>query len=630
MTIQELLKGANENQSKAIQHIYGPCIVLSGAGSGKSFTLVRRTANMIVNNVSPSEICLFTFTNKAANEIKERVTDYIGDKAKEITMGTYHSVCCRLLRQYASRLGFTKSFSIYDADEAKKVAKKSADKYNVDVKDLIPYISNCKKKMISPQNALSLTEGKPKETDMANAYKDYEDSLKKQNAMDFDNLIIHTVNLLKLFPDVKQSINNRWRFIMADESQDSSVVDMALLKLLAGKEENICMVGDYDQSIYGFRGSDVYEFSKFRYTFDKETTVFNLAENYRSSQTIVEASKSLIANNEMLLKEKKVIAARDFQGAPIIVKKTNTPKAEAYAIASMININLKQGIQYKDIAVLYRTQSISKDIEQVLLEKKIPYEINGGISFMNRKEVKDILSYIRIVINPYDVEAFKRSISIPKRGVGEKTVEKVIETFINNPNMSLLEATKQTELKGKTAKAIKEYLTFIDELEVIKSESTPTDCINHIIDSIQYKQHLLDFSENEEEYEIRLSVLDRLIMLSQTFDSLEDFISSTSLEGNEYEESKNCVKLMTMHASKGLEFPTVIIAGCSEGIAPHFKSLGSIKDMEEERRLFYVALTRAKNTLFITYSDKVYANRTLINAAPSRFIREINKYTKMI
>lgn len=625
--VLSLLDGANENQKKAIQHINGPCYVTAGPGSGKTFTVVRRTANMIQNGVDEKNICLFTFTNKAAREIRERVVAYIGDTAKQITVGTYHSVCCKVLRVYAKSIGFKNNFSILDSDEALKIIKKHSKAYDVEYKNALNNISKWKKKLLSPEQALINADSDFKRR-CANIYQAYEEELKRNNAMDFDNLIINTIKILDNNPDIKKIINNKWKYIIVDESHDSSATDLKLIELLAGEEENVCMIMDPDQSIYGFRGAAIDKVMQYRYTFNKEVAIFNLAENYRCSQTIVNASKELIARNPVLLKEKFVTPARDFKGAPIIHKSCTYPKDEAISIANFVTLMKKRGEEYKDMAVLYRTQIAAKEIEQAFIAKGIPYKLIGGHAFMSRAEVKDILSYARIVVNPQDVVAFKRAISVPKRGIGDASIEKIESLSLGQDSMPIpiRNAAKNAKLKGKAAKSLSKFNDLIDELEIDKLNLKPSKFLLKIINRIDYINYLKD-NHNEEEAENKKENIKKLLDLAETYDNIEELLANATLDQSaEENEEPNCVQLLTMHASKGLEYNVVMIAGCIEGMIPHFRSTDTPSAVEEERRLFYVALTRAKNQVFITSTKKQMINRQYVNAAPSRFLTDIKGF----
>lgn len=621
----KILEGLNDNQKKAAMHIDGPCFVTAGPGSGKTATVVRRTACMIAKGVRPENVCLFTFTNKAAREMKERIIGYIGEDANKITMGTYHSVCCKLLRKYAKAIEFTNNFTILDSDESLKIIKKFAKEYDIEPKDAVSAISDFKKRLLTPSEAmLSTTDGLKKRC--ATVYQKYEDELKRQNAMDFDNLIINTIRLLEKNPEIKEAINNQWKYIVADEYHDSSKCDLRLIELLGGSEENICMILDPDQSIYAFRGADIDAVMGFRHNFNNKVSVFNLAENYRCSKKIVNASKALISNNAILLKEKFVTPARDFEGAPIIVKQCTYPQDEARAIVGLIKAMRSRGNDYKDIAILYRTQTISREVEQALISSHVPYKIVGGIPFMGRREIKDILAYARIIANPYDVEAFKRAISTPKRGIGDKSIDKIDEYAMQNSTadqMSILQAAKEVKLKGKAGKSLEQFINILDELESDKLNLTTPDFIKAILEKTKY----LDFIADDENYDERIANIERLCEIAESYIDIEDLIANATLDQDSVaEEEENCVQLLTMHASKGLEWPCVIIAGCIEGITPHFRSQGSVKELEEERRLFYVAVTRAKNNLFLTTTRKQLVNRAYVDCTESRFINEMKDY----
>lgn len=632
---QHILEGANDNQKKAISHITGPCFITAGPGSGKTFVVVRRTANMILNGVNPDNICLFTFTNKAAREIKERITSFIGPQANQITMGTYHSVCCKLLRKYAQAIEFSNNFTILDSDESMKIIKKLVKEYDgIEAKDAASAISDFKKKLLTPAQAmLSTTDDLKKKC--ANIYQKYEAELKRQNSMDFDNLIINTIRLLEANPEIKTVINKQWKYIVADEYHDSSKSDLRLIELLSGESENTCMILDPDQSIYGFRGANIEAVMQFRHNFNHKVSIFNLAENYRCSQTIVNASKSLIAKNAVLLKEKFVTPAREYKGAPIIVKQCTYPQDEARSIVGLIKAMKsrfdKEGDNksYKDIAILYRTQMVARDIEQALVSAKIPYKIVGGTPFMARKEIKDILAYARVIVNPYDVEAFKRAISTPKRGIGDKSVDKIDEYAVLHSNieqMSILQASKEITLKGKAKTSIEGFHAILEDLESDKLNLTCEEFLKKIVEKIEYLDYIKETEKVDEAIELRMENIQRLYEIAKEYTDIEDLIINATLEQDSRAEEEDCVQLLTMHASKGLEWPCVIIAGCVEGLIPHFRSQGSLKELEEERRLFYVAVTRAMNQLFLTTTRKQLMNRAYVSVSESKFINEMKDY----
>lgn len=626
MTKNNVLESANDEQQEAIKHQEGPCMIIAGPGSGKTKTVVSRTQYMILNGVDPSQICLFTFTNKAANEMKERVKLAVGESADRITCGTYHSVANRLLRKYATRIGFNKNFTILSSDDCKKILKKIGKERNIDPDNLGVYISSKKDRVILPEKAMinAVTEV---DKVMANAYSDYQAELKRQMAMDFDDLIIFTIVLLENNEDIKQRINNQWRYITADEAHDSSPRDLRFINLLGGRSENVCFILDDNQSIYGFRGADIEAVMNVRniYTGMK---IFNLSRNYRCSQVIVEASKSLIAKNTPLI-DKKIRAARDYKGSPIIVSRVKTPQQEAARVVQYVKALQKKGLKYSDIAVLYRMSSASRVIEQAFNTAKIKCKIIGGTPFFNRAEVQDVLSYLKLIANEYDFTAFKRAIAVPKRGIGEKTIENIDEFARNYPGgpISTRSAIEKIQLKGKAKDSLKEFVDYLDELDVAITELPPKEIINKICTDLDIVKYLQTHSEYKKNWEERLLNIQELVNVASEYNDIQELLSQAALYAVEEdsEQANDAVNMLTMHSSKGLEYKAVIIVNCNEGTSPHYKSLGNKKQLEEERRLFYVAMTRAKDYLFMTFPDCILVQGQLQYAKPSRFINEIDK-----
>lgn len=600
--MQEVLNGLNEEQKQAVKHIEGPCYVVAGPGSGKTRVLVAKAQYMILNGISPSNIVLFTFTNKAAREIKERIISTVGDKGHFITIGTYHSVCSRLLRTYATYINYERNFTILDADEAKKVLKKHADKYNsVDSDYAIATISKWKTDGITAKKARKNAYGQ--EVAMANIYNDYQKELQETMCMDFDDLLLNTVTLLESFPEVKKEIQEKFKYIITDESHDSSALDLKLIKLLSGYNDNLCMIFDDYQSIYSFRGADVYAVMNFKDQFTNLVT-YNLSNNYRCSQKIVEASKSLISHNRQQLK-KNIVAARDYEGDDVIIMTPASSMQEYATVTGVISMLRNKGLNYKDIAILYRTGYQSRGMEQTLIERSIPYKIYGGVPFYSRMEVADILSFVKFIVNKKDFTAFERSIGIPKRGIGNKTIEKIEnlarEEYLNN-GKDLWEAIQNIELKGKAKKGLDEYVELIKELDQMKLDLSPADFLEQMIKKIDYVNHLQNTVDGD--ITDRLENLVELVNVASQFTQIEDLLEQASLYAiDDNEEEKDSVQMMTMHSSKGLEFKAVIIIGAVEGTNPHFKAETG-KEIEEERRIFYVAMTRAKDYLFI--SDYTY------------------------
>ena len=627
MTKTTVLAGANDEQQEAIKHQEGACMIIAGPGSGKTKTVVSRTQYMILNGIDPSQICLFTFTNKAANEMKERIKVAVGDEADKITCGTYHSVAHKLLRRYATYIGYNKNFTIMSSDDCKKLLKKIGKERNIEPENLEAYISSKKDKIISPQKAL-VGASTETERQLANAYEIYQSELKRQMAMDFDDLIINTIILLRNNGDIKAKINNQWRYITADEAHDSSPRDLEFIRLLGGTSENVCFILDDNQSIYGFRGADIEAVMNLRNVY-KDMKIFNLSRNYRCSQVIVEASKSLIAKNTPLI-DKKIRAARDYKGSPIIVSRVKNPQLEAARVLQYVNALKKKGIAYNEIAILYRMSSASRILEEAFNKAKIKCRIVGGTPFFNRAEVQDVLSYLKLVVNEYDFTAFKRAISVPKRGIGDKTIEKIDEFARDYPGgpISIRQAIEKIQLKGKAQSSLDEFTAYLSELDEAMTELSPKEMINKICTDLDIISYLQSHPEYKKNWEERLMNIQELVNVATEYSNIEELLSQAalySIEENDEANKIDAVNMLTMHSSKGLEYKAVIIVNCNEGTSPHYKSLGNTKQLEEERRLFYVAMTRAKDYLFMTFPDSVLVQGQLQYAKPSRFLKEIDK-----
>ena len=619
---EEILNSANDEQQEAIKHQEGACMIIAGPGSGKTKTVISMSQYRILSGIDPASICLFTFTNKAANEMKERIKAAVGDIADKMTVGTYHSVCHRLLRKYATYIDFNKNFTILSQDDCTKKLKKIAKEIGVEHENLGAYISQKKDKVILPSQALASSSGS--ELVLANGYEKYQRELKREMAMDFDDLILNTIILLENNPEIKQRINNQWRYITADEAHDSSPRDLKLIQLLAGDSENVCFILDDHQSIYGFRGADIEAVMNVRNIYHN-MKIFNLSRNYRCSQTIVEASKSLIAKNTPLI-DKKIRAARDYAGSPIIISRTKTPQQEALKVVQYIQALRRKGLKYSDICIEYRMSAASRVLEEALNKAKIKCKIVGGTPFFARAEIQDVLAYLRLIVNEHDFTAFKRAIGAPKRGVGENTIEKIDEFAREYPGgpIPIRSAIEEIELKGKAGNSIKEFVKFLDDLEVDMAQLAPKDLITKLCTKLQIVDYLQTaYKDNWQE---RLENIQELVNVASEYADVQELLSQAALYSiEENDEKVDAVNMMTMHSSKGLEFPAVIIVGCNEGTSPHYKSLGNPKQLEEERRLFYVAMTRAKDYLFMTFSDCVLVQGQLQYSKPSRFINEIDK-----
>ena len=621
-----IFEGMNEDQIMATKAIYGPVLTSAGPGSGKTFVLTRRAQYMIMQGIDPSQILLTTFTNKAANEIKERIVKVVGDEGKKMTVGTFHSICNRILRQYGEKIGYAKTFTILDENDSEKIMKAAAKQYGLELKDIKFYIAQCKANLLTPAKAL--IKATTMEKDLASAYQIYQDELKRIQAMDFDDLLLNAVLLIENNDDVKKALNNKWQYILLDEQQDSSYTDSRLAELLAGEQQNIFFVGDDFQSIYGFRNADVNIMLNLKAKYPN-LQWFNLSNNYRSTDTIVYGAKTLIDKNKNQLK-KEIVAARGVKGAPIVQTKCKDQEHEARTVATYIRmVHDKYKIPYNEIAVLYRMTYLSRNIEQQLMKDKIPYTLIGGTPFFCRAEVQDILSYLKLIVNEKDVMAFKRSVGVPKRGVGEKSIEAIDEFARNFPvePLSIREALthKDLKLKGKAKTTIKEYADFLDKLENKYLNDEPAEVIKWIITELNYMDYLEQTYKDAAEVQVRAENLFELVNVASEYQSIEDLLVQASLYREDKDEDDDKVQLLTMHKSKGLEYKCVIVVGCSETICPHFKALDDPAQIEEERRLMYVAMTRAKDYLFMTYPSTIKAQGREQYAAPSRFLSEIDK-----
>lgn len=620
MNAEELLQGLNDGQKVAVKHIKGPALTTATAGAGKTSVIVKRTQYMILNGIDPSNILLTTFTNKAANEMKERIVDKVGEKGKRITVGTYHSICNRILRQYADKLDYNKTFTIMDEDDTDKILKQLAKEYNTDASLLKSSISAFKAHYQTPQQAINDATSDT-EKQVAELYNKYQDELKRQMAMDFDDLIFNTIKLLEIHKDIKENINNRWKYISSDETQDMSIADTRLTYLLSGPNNNIFFVGDDYQAIYGFRFSDVDNMINLKAVYPN-LKMYNLGINYRSTETIVNIGKSIISHNSNQI-DKEVSCGRNIKGMNAVVTTCKSQQEQAKKAVAYIKTMHNKGINYKDIAILYRNNYLSRNVEKVLMENKIKYKIFGGVPFFNRAEIQDVLSYLRLLVNPYDFQAFKRSISCPKRGIGDVSLQK-IENFCRDNNLNVRDAIihKNLPLKGKAKNSIDEYADIINKLEKASAEMKPYELIQYILLNTGYyswfKQQYKgeDLTDREEN-------LQELVSVAKEYDTIEDLVIQASLYKEELEDEDDAVNLLTIHKSKGLEFTTVLIIDLAEGCLPSFRST-TPKEIEEERRLMFVAATRAKDYLFMLYPQNQIINGQSKYVKISRFIKEID------
>lgn len=628
----------NPMQQKAVLKTEGPVLVLAGAGSGKTGALTVRIAHLIENGVKPWNILAITFTNKAAKEMRERVNGLIGDKDQDIWVSTFHSTCVRILRRDIDKIDYSRDFSIYDTDDQEKMMKEVFKRLNFSIMDktfsikmALAEISKQKEELVSWEDYEKKTDKDIRKVRFAKAYRIYQKLLKENNALDFDDLIYKTVQLFRTNPDVLEYYQDKFKYIMVDEYQDTNTSQYELVRMLSEKYKNICVVGDDDQSIYGWRGANIRNILEFEKDF-QNTEVIKLEQNYRSTKTILDAANSVIHNNTK--RKDKTLWTENDKGSIIHVKKADNEYDEARFVADKINeLAVKGERKYKDFAVLYRANAQSRALEDCFVKKSIPYRLFGGVRFYERKEIKDILSYLKVIANPADTIALKRIINVPKRGLGEASIDKV-EVFASENNISLYEAMSHideiTDLKTR-AKKFKEFYEVMKSIEEDAENLSVPELIDSVITKTGYVQILED--EGTDEALARIENIDEFVSKASEYEknadepSLRGFLEDIALVADidNYNEDDDCVSLMTMHSAKGLEFPYVFIVGMEEGMFPSYRVMmyGTNDDMEEERRLCYVGITRAKEELFLVYAKSRMQHGITQYNAISRFLKEI-------
>lgn len=625
----------NPMQKEAVLHTEGPLLILAGAGSGKTRVLTHRIAYLIEEKeVNPWNILAITFTNKAAGEMRERVDSLVGFGAESIWVSTFHSTCVRILRRYIEDLGYATSFSIYDSDDQKTLMKQVFKTLDIDTKQykersVLGIISSAKDKLISPEEFLLNAGQDFRQKKVGEIYREYQNQLKKNNALDFDDLIVKTVELFQTNPLILDHYQERFRYIMVDEYQDTNTAQFKLISLLASKYGNLCVVGDDDQSIYRFRGADIENILSFEQTFPG-ARVIKLEQNYRSTQNILDAANGVIRNN-MGRKEKKLWTANG-TGDEILFKQFEDARDEADYIARQIR---DSGFSYQDQAVLYRTNAQSRLLEERCIFYNVPYRLVGGVNFYQRKEIKDILAYLKTVANGVDDLSVLRIINVPKRGIGATSMGRVT-AFASEHGMSLYSALKEARMVPGLGKAAEKIGRFISQMESFRAmaqseEYTIQDLIEAILEETGYEEELK--AEGEIESETRMENIQELISKAAAYEedakhpSLDGFLEQVALVADidNVDSSEDRVTLMTLHSAKGLEFPKVYLAGMEDGLFPGMMAISSDDrtDMEEERRLCYVGITRAKEELVITAARKRMTHGEMRYCKPSRFVEEI-------
>lgn len=614
----------NSEQRKAVETTEGPLLVIAGAGSGKTRVLTTRIAYLIEKlHVSPYNILAITFTNKAAKEMKERVIKLIGDSFYGMQISTFHSFGLSIIKKYYNLIGYTSTFTIIDSDDSLTIIKKIIKDLNLDPKIYNPKaiknrISSAKNELLNP-DSYSKYANSDFEEKVVDIYRRYEDKLLSNNSVDFDDLLMLPIEILKNNKEVLEEYQERFKYVLIDEYQDTNEAQYILTKLISDKYKNICVVGDESQSIYSFRGANYKNILNFEKDY-KNTKTILLEENYRSTKYILNAANDIIKNN--VNKKDKNLWTSNSDGNKIKYYKALNEKDEAYHVTKEIKELIINGVKKSEIAVLYRTNAQSRNMEEALLKENIPYKVVGSFFFYKRKEIKDLISYLKLIYNNSDDTSLIRVINVPKRGIGAKTIEN-LEILANSQNISMYDAIS----KGKEL----EFKKLIEELKESEKNLSLTELIDLILDKTGIKEELK--SEKSLEADIRLENLEEFKSITKNFEerygiiSLQAFLDEISLVADieEHNNNNDLITLMTVHSAKGLEFDNVFIIGLEEGLFPHTNSLMSHEEIEEERRLIYVAITRAKKRLELVNAKKrvIYGNES--NNLPSRFINEINK-----
>ncbi|MCR5415745.1 MAG: UvrD-helicase domain-containing protein [Pseudobutyrivibrio sp.] len=632
----------NDRQREGVETIDGPVLILAGAGSGKTRVLTHRVAYLIEKGVMPYNIMAITFTNKAAREMRERIDNIVGFGSDGVWVATFHASCVRILRRFGERIGYSSNFTIYDTDDCKTLMKDVCKYLQIDTKQFkertfLNVISDAKNKLIGPEEFTNRAMGDYNVTRQASVYREYQSRLRKNNAMDFDDLIMKTVELLKVDAEVRAYYNDKFKYIMVDEYQDTNAAQFELVRLLTNAEENLCVVGDDDQSIYKFRGADIYNILNFEQHFPR-AHVIKLEQNYRSTGNILAAANKVIANNEG--RKEKALWTEEDAGEKIHFAQFDSAYEEASYIASNIGGLVRKGeADYRDCAVLYRTNAQSRLIEEKMIYEGIPYKIVGGVNFYSRKEIKDVLAYLKTVDNGSDDIAVQRIINIPKRGIGATTITRVSD-FAREHGLNFYEALVHCQdipKIGKAAEKISGFTALVEKLRKIAAEESVSALVEEILDQTDYVAELK--AEGTDEAKARIENIDELLTKAVAYEkdarddgeepTLSGFLEEVALVADidSYEESDNYVVLMTLHGAKGLEFPRVYMAGMEDGLFPGqgaiFDGGGADSEMEEERRLCYVGITRAREHLTMTSARMRMIRGETQFSKISRFVKEI-------
>ena len=632
--MQNLIEGLNDKQKEAVLATEGPCLVIAGAGSGKTKVLTHHLAYLISEKgVKPYNILAITFTNKAASEMKQRVEKLVGDVAQEMWMGTFHSICVRILRRFIDRIGFDTSFLIFDTSDQKTVVKECLKALNIDDKtfsdrSVLSEISNAKNEMLTPKAYQTKYAGEFRKEKIGQVYELYQKRLRENNAIDFDDIINYTIEILSENPDVLQYYTEKFKYVLVDEYQDTNKAQFTLVTILASRYGNITVVGDNDQGIYSFRGADISNILNFEKDFPG-TKIIKLEQNYRCTGNILKAANAVIKHNENKY-EKKLWTENEEGSLPCLYQAEDEYDEANYVVKQIEHLKTEEYLKPKDFVILYRMNAQSRAIEDILRRENIPYKIVGGLKFYERKEIKDTIAYLRLIHNTSDNLSLKRIINEPKRGIGKTSLDKIQE-ISDRTGTSMYEIIKHAEefdLNRVKANA-EEFINLIEDLRLKKQELSISELLKEVLNKSGYTRALE--LENTVEAETRMQNLEEFLTVAIEFEeesadnTLPEFLESITLSSDvdEMQDEDNTVTLMTLHSAKGLEFPVVFLVGMEEGIFPGYKSIGEPKELEEERRLFYVGITRAKQFLHLTCAKhRTIFGSTSYNAV-SRFIKEI-------
>ena len=619
--MMSITDGLNERQAEAVVHTGGPLVIIAGAGSGKTRVLTHRMAWLIEEGMKPWEILAITFTNKAAGEMKERIVGMLGEKVtSDMWVSTFHSSCVRILRSHAEKLGYRKDFSIYDSSDSVRVVRDVMRDLDMDTKENPPagfqsIISSFKNQGM---DALKFEEEAvhPKKDEILPIFMKYEKKLFESNAMDFDDLLLNVVKVFEDQPSVLKAYREKFQHVLVDEYQDTNVVQNRMIVLLTEGREGITIVGDEAQSIYKFRGADFRNLVEFKERFPAATIV-KLEQNYRSTQNILDTANRVISHNAV--REEKTLWSDNPDGEEVKFIEHDTERTEASFVVNEIRRLVNQGYEWADFAVFYRMNAMSRILEETFVEADVPHKVIGGMRFYDRKEIKDMLAWLRVVVNPSDELAVRRAIAAPKRGVGDGTLNKVV-TKAAESRVSFYDALRSAGIGGKAGKGIGSFTNVIDMVRV-GGESQPEKVLQLILDESGYLDILLN--EDTPEAQGRVENLKEMVSAASEFETISEYLHHVSLLSDaDSIDADEAVKLMTLHTSKGLEFPVVFIVGLEESVFPHSRSLDSEEDIEEERRLMYVGVTRAEKILYVNWCDTRWMFNNVMQNPKSRFVSE--------